>query len=437
MSTTVTSSESSDGVNLAPGAVKVSPRHETAQPLTQVPFNRLLKYFLRLGTTGFGGPIAVVGYMQRDLVDQRRWISEDDFLDGVALGQTLPGPLAAQVAMWIGYLRRGTFGAFAIAVAFIVPSFLMVTVMAVFYTHFSAQLVVRKLFMGVSPAVLAIMGITAYKLLKITDGRDRRAWAISAVVAAVTIGTGNEPIYLIIIAGLLMIAVDARPGRGWWGRLRSRRAQTQLQRANGNGSTPSRLPALSAAPLLGLGAVATTSKLTSLALFFFKTGAVTFGFGLAVVPVMRSGVIDHYHWLNSAQFLNAIAIGLITPGPVVITATFIGYLVAGPMGAIVATVAIFTPIYLAIIIPGRLFIRYRDNKQVRAFVKGATAATAGALIGMVLVLPTQAGLHGAKQIIGAVVMTSIAVGLLLRFKKLPEMYLVLAFAGLGLLLPPG
>src|SRR6266581_8418766 len=171
----------------------------------------VLRYFLRLGTLGFGGPIAVVGYMQRDLVEQRRWMTKQDFLDGVALGQTMPGPLAAQVAMWAGYLRRGAPGAAATAAAFIIPSFLMVTAVAVLYVHYAGLRVVQSLFYGIAPAVMAIIAIAAYKLIRLTDGTDWRAWAISAVVFTVTATTGQEPIYLIIGAGLLMIILDARP----------------------------------------------------------------------------------------------------------------------------------------------------------------------------------------------------------------------------------
>lgn len=177
----------------------------------QAGFAALLRYFLRLATTGFGGPIVVVGYMQRDLVEQRGWIGKQGFLNGVALGQTMPGPLAAQVAMWAGYLRRGALGATATAAVFIIPSFLMVTAVATLYVHYAGLPAVQSLFYGIAPAVMAIMAIAAWKLVRLTDGRDWRAWAISAVVFAVTALTGQEPVYLIVGAGLLMIALDARP----------------------------------------------------------------------------------------------------------------------------------------------------------------------------------------------------------------------------------
>lgn len=395
-------------------------------PSKTVSLKMYIRYFLHLGAVGWGGPIAVVGYMQRDLVERRRWISEQDFLDGVAIAQILPGPLAAQVAMWVGYLKRGALGALAVAAAFIAPSFLFVFVVAGFYAHYSGLPLIISMFEGIMPVVMGVMSLSCYKLLRVTDGKDRRAWAISAVVFAVSLATDSEPIYLILGAGVLMIFVDARPTAGWW-RLPPKRTP-QLE------NSAHRMPGL-AAPVLGLGGLASASggKLVSLGLFFFKAGAVTFGFGLAILPVLKTGAIDHYHWLNSTQFFDAIAIGLATPGPAVISATFIGYLVAGPVGAIVATIAVFTPIYLAIAIPGRLFVRIRDNRQVRAFVLGATAATAGALFGVIIGLLRDLQLKGLRTDIGFGVMAVVTVVLLLRFKKLNELFIIVAAGGFGML----
>ncbi|WP_326847321.1 chromate efflux transporter [Streptomyces kaniharaensis] len=398
----------------SPSAFHGIPDDEAPSVPTPVPaadgagFTAVLRYFLRLGTWGFGGPIAVVGYMQRDLVEQRGWIARQDFLDGVALGQTMPGPLAAQVAMWVGYLKRGALGAAATALAFIGPSFLMVSAVAAVYSHYSGLSVVQSLFYGIAPAVMAIIAIAAYKLLRLTNTKDWRAWTISAVVFAVTATTGREPIYLIVGAGLLLILLDARPALRW---------PRFGNRLNGIGPLP-----------LALGTLGTGGTLTSLGLFFLKTGALVFGSGLAIVPLLREGVVTQHHWLTQAQFLDAVAMGLITPGPVVITAGFIGYLVAGPTGALVATVAIFTPIYLGVVIPGRWFVRHRDNHQVKAFVTGATAAAAGALAGAVVVL--------TRQAVTDLPTTAIALatlGLLWRF-KIPEPYVVLTAGALGLAL---
>jgi len=383
-----------------------------------VGFGRILRYFLKLGTIGFGGPIATVGYMQRDLVEQRAWIDRRSFLDGVALGQTMPGPLAAQVAMWVGYLRRGPLGAAAVAAAFVAPSFLMVVVVGAIYARYSGLPVVQSLFYGIAPAVMAIITIAAVKLVRMTDGRDWRLWIITALIFALTAITGTEPILVIIGAGLVMILLDARPS------LRRRRPR-DIPESDGE-EQPNPKPAIPM--ILGLGTLAGASTLTALGLFFLKSGAIVFGSGLAIVPFLRDGVVAQHHWLTDGQFLDAVAMGLITPGPVVITAGFIGYLVAGLPGAIVASVAIFTPIYLGVVVPGRWFLRHRDNPQIRAFVSGATAAAAGALSGAVVVLTRQAVTDWTTAAIG---LTTLA--LLWRF-KIQEPYVVLAAGTLGILL---
>jgi len=390
--------------------------------------SRLVRYFLVLGSTGFGGPIATVGYMQRDLVEQRGWLDRQEFLNGVALGQTMPGPLAAQVTMWVGFLQRGALGALAVSLAFIAPSFLFVLAVAVLYAHFSGLPVVQAVFYGVAPGVMAIIAIAAYKLAKLTNRRDLRLWAISACLAIVTAVTGAEIAVLFLAAGLLMIVLDAPPAF-----LRRRRPPALPALA---------LPALLALPArpgrtattvaartaAALGALAGGGTLVALALFFLKTGAFTFGSGLAIVPFLREGVVTQHHWLDDRQFLDAVAMGLITPGPVVITATFIGYLTAGYAGAVVATVAIFIPIYLGVVLPGRWFVRHKDNPQVKAFVKGATAAAAGALTGATVVLIRQVVVDLTTLAIGVVTLA-----VLLRF-KVKEPYVVLACAAAGIAL---
>ncbi|MGI5240457.1 chromate efflux transporter [Dactylosporangium sp. CA-139066] len=382
-----------------------------------VPQRTFLGYFLGLGTWGFGGPIATVGYMQRDLVERRAWLSRRDFLDGVALGQSMPGPLAAQVVMWLGYLRGGTIGALVTAATFIAPSFLLVLAVAIAYAHYQGLPVVQALFHGIAPAVMAIIAVAAYKLARMTNHRDLRLWAISMVVAVVTALTGAEIALLFIAAGLIMIILDAPPRR--------------LHR-------PTRAAAVAVpglGPLAGRGlagkalaAAAGGGTVLALGWFFLKAGAFIFGSGLAIVPFLREGVVHQHHWLTDSQFLDAVAMGLITPGPVVITATFIGYLVAGWQGAIVATVAIFIPIFLGVVVPGRWFIRHRGNPQIRAFVKGATAAAAGAIAGAVVVLSRQTITDWPSAAIAV-----IALGLLLKWKvKEPILVGLGAAAGLAL-----
>jgi chromate transporter len=378
----------------------------------QVSFRKFLRYFLWLGTFGFGGPIAAVGYMQRDLVEQRKWVDKQDFLNGVALGQTMPGPLAAQVTMWVGYLRRGALGALMTAAPFILPSFLAVIGIAFLYVRYEGLEWVQALFYGIGPGVMAIIAIAAVKLARLTNGRDARLWVISAIIMVITVLTGAEIALLFIAAGLLMILWDAPP-----------RFLRRFLPGGGVG--------LFAFPLLAPGLVLGTAALgtqVALFLFFLKAGAFIFGSGLAVVPFLREGVVNQHQWLTERQFLDAVAMGLITPGPVVITAAFIGYLVGGFLGAMISTVAIFTPIYLGVVIPGRWFIRHRDNPQLQAFVKGATAAAAGAIGGATIVLTQQAVVD-----IPTVVIALVSLALLWRFKaKEPIIVLLAAIAGLVL-----
>jgi chromate transporter len=387
-------------------------------------FASFVRYFLGLGTWGFGGPIATVGYMQRDLVERRNWMTRADFVDGVALGQTMPGPLAAQVAMWVGYLRRGTFGALAIAAAFIMPSFLLVLTVAAIYARYSGLPIVQSLFYGIAPVVIAIIAVAAWKLAKLTNKKDRRLWGISVVLMLTTAISGAEIAYLFIAAGLLMLLWDAPP----------KRPRLRRNRSPGPETPPAATRALAAPAALTaatpslVALAASGGTLVALGLFFAKAGAFIFGSGLAIVPFLREGVVVQHHWLTSGQFLDAIAMGLITPGPVVITATFIGYLVGGMAGAVVATVAIFIPIYLGVVIPGRWFIRHRANRQVKAFVSGATAAAAGAIAGAVTVLARQAITDWKTALLAAA-----ALILLLKL-KIKEPYLVALGAVAGIIL---
>ena len=373
---------------------------------------RLLLYYLGLGTWGFGGPIAAVGYMQRDLVEQRGWIERDAFVDGVALGQMMPGPLAAQVTMWVGYLEGGPFGALATAAMFILPSFLGVLTTAILYARYEGLSVVQDLFYGIAPGVMAIIAIAAIKLARLTNRSDRRLWTISAALGVVTAATGAEIALLFVAAGFLVLLLDAPPK---WLR---------------KGTVPAALPVLPVLAAHGPWVVAngSTGTAVALGLFFCKAGAFIFGSGLAIVPFLREGVVHQHHWLTERQFLDAVAMGLISPGPVVITATFIGYLVAGVTGAVVATIAIFTPIYLGVVIPGRWFIRHRDKPQMRAFVKGATAAAAGAIGGATVVL-TRGAVIDVKT--AAIALTALL--LLWRF-KIKEPYIVLLAGSAGLIL---
>src|SRR6184192_56887 len=279
----------------------------------------LLVYFLRLGTLGFGGPIALAGHMQKDLVEERRWVSKQDYLEGLAFSQLSPGPLAAQLAMYLGWLRAGAIGATLVGIAFILPSFLMALALAALYVHFGSLPWIQGMFYGIGAAVIAIIARSAIKLVRGTVGKDWLLWTIFAALAITTAWTQSEIVWIFILCGVVAMLVKAPPV--------AMRAQSMT------------LPAMVSPLLTGIHGVATVATVGILFVFFLKAGAFVFGSGLAIVPFLYGGVVVKFHWLTERQFVDAVAIAMITPGPVVITAAFIGYLVAGPLGAIVAAAA--------------------------------------------------------------------------------------------------
>ena len=370
----------------------------------------LVRYFLRLGGLGFGGPIALVGYMQRDLVEERRWFSEQEFQQAMAVGQMMPGPLAAQVAMWFGYLQAGVRGAIAVSLPFVVPPFLIVTAVAIFYAEYGGLDWVHAIFRGVGPAVIAIIAIAAYKLARSTNKTDPVLWAIGLILCAVTVIAGAEIAWLFVAASIFGAIY-------YGGGLPRLRAATSV----------SPLPLMAA--VKGFAWTGSGTSLGSLGAFFFQAGLFTFGSGLAMVPFLHAGLVDEHHWLTEQQFVDAVAMGLISPGPVVIMATFAGYLVYGIIGAVVATFLVFFPAWLLVVIPGPLIRRHEHHPRLLGFAKGATAAAAGAIAGAAIVI--------AEDIIDdqwSVLIALAALAALLQKKvKVGEPVLVAAAAVLGLI----
>jgi chromate transporter len=336
-------------------------------------------YFLRLGALGFGGPIALAGYMKRDLEEERHWVTRDEYQDGLAIAQTMPGPLAAQLAMWIGFIRYGVLGATLTGVLFVLPPFLIVLAVAALYVRLQGLPVIQALFYGIGPAAIAIIALAAWRLAKGTNARDPKLWATSAVLMLVTIVTQAELAWLFIVAGFLGILIYAPP----W-----KQATTPRPRVAAFIPIP-------VAKVVLLTASLTAGSLVTLTLFFLKASAFTFGSGLAIVPFLHEGVVVQHHWVGERQFLDAVAMGLITPGPVVIMATFVGYLAAGVAGAVLASFGVFAPVWVFNVVIGRIFLRHRQNPQVRAFVKGATAAAVGAIAGAAVILAQGGFLQGA------------------------------------------
>ena len=376
----------------------------TPRELTEVSLTRFAAYFLWIGTVGFGGPIALAGHMQQDLVDERGWVSKEDYVEGLALAQLAPGPLAAQLAIYLGYVQAGVLGATAVGVAFVLPSFLMVLALSAAYVRFGGLAWMQGMFYGIGAAVIGIITRSAFKLTKLTLGKDKLLWGIFAVLAISTAWTSQEIIWLFLLAGVVALLVK---------------------------SFPIRLPARSTvAFFFTVGAAGAGGSLLGLFFYFAKAGMFVFGSGLAVVPFLYGGVVQGHHWLTDRQFVDAVAVAMITPGPVVITVAFIGYLVAGLAGATAAALGIFLPVYLVVVLLAPSYKRWAKNPQLNAFVRGVTAAATGAIAGAVVVLARRS-VHDVPTIVIAIVTFAV----LFRW-KVPEPLLIACAAIAGLLLRP-
>ncbi len=369
----------------------------------------LSSYFLRLGAIGFGGPIALVGFMERDLVERRRWVSEDEFREGLALAQLAPGPLAAQLAIYVGWLRGRLTGATLVALAFIAPSFLMVLALSVVYVRYGGLPWIVAAFYGIGAAVIAIIVRSALRLARKTLSGDRLLWLVFGVNALVTAVTASEILWVLLASGLVALVV-----RGGLSELR-----------------PSVTARIIPVPVALASLTMTTGlpQLTHLFLFFAKASLVVFGSGLAVVPFLYGVVVQSEGWLNDRQFLDAVAVSMITPGPVVITVAFIGYLVSGAGGAVVSALGMFLPTYLVVVLLAPSFRRISRHAAARAFVAGVTAAATGAIAGAAYVLGRRALVDSTTVAIAAV-----AFLLLDRRLRVPEPVLILIAGAAGLLL---
>jgi chromate transporter len=383
-----------------------------ASELTQPTLRQFLLYFLHLGTLGFGGPIALAGNMQKDLVEERKWISSQEYVEGLAFSQLSPGPLAAQLAMYLGWVRAGSFGATLTGMVFVLPSFLMVMVLAALYVHYGTLPWIQGVFYGIGAAVIAIIARSAYKLVRSTLKKDWLLWTLFTALAITTAWKESEIVWLFLVCGLVSMFVKA-PSR-------FRAIPNAIPSVVGIGNL-----------VTGVHGVATAATLGTLFLFFLKAGAFVFGSGLAIVPFLYGGVVGQFHWLTERQFVDAVAVAMITPGPVVITAGFVGYLVAGPAGATLAALAVFVPPYLIVIAGAPYYRRFAKNLQVKAFVQGVTAAAVGAIAGAAFIL-------GRRSLVDLPTVSIAVVTFgLLSVKKVPEPLLILVAGAAGLLLFKG
>jgi chromate transporter len=339
---------------------------DSPTPAPRVRIRDLVLYYLRLGTVGFGGPVALCGQMERELVQERRWLTKDEMREAIAVCQSLPGPLAIQVGIFVSYLRGGFWGAWAGGWAFILPNFVIVSALGALYVHFGGLSLVTAIFYGVSPAVIALILHSCYRLAKL-GMEDWLQWVIVAVCFAVTVAVQGEVALLFVGAGIVGVL--------YYGILFRARAAS------------SSLPLLAVWPVgTSVAPAAQGSILSKLLLFFLKAGSLTFGSGLVIVPFLEKGLVQHTGWLDERQFLVAVAMGMLSPGPVVITATFVGYVVAGFWGAVISTIGIFLPSFLLVLIVAPILLRYRANSNVQGFVKGAYAAAIGTILGACVLL---------------------------------------------------
>lgn len=382
----------------------------TLQPVYTL--RKLIVYFFKLGYAGFGGPVALIGYMHRDLVEERKWIAEEEYKDGLALAQLAPGPLAAQLSIYLGYVHYRILGATLCGLAFVLPSFCMVVAIGIAYKMFGGLPWMQAIFYGVGAAVVGIITISSYKLTEKSIGKINiksfiekwLLWVFFLIAAIITIIKQREEVLLFVAAGMIYMFVKAPPK--WF----------------------KKSPVSNAVFLIGIGFWQFESNtLREIAWFFTKAGAFVFGSGLAIVPFLHGGMVNEYHRLNEHEFIDAVAVAMITPGPVVITVGFIGYLVAGFPGACVAALATFLPCYLFTILPAPYFKKYGKHLSIKAFVDGITAAVVGALAGSVIVIAIR-----TIQDIPTALIAIAAIVILLKTKKVKEPHILLIAALIGL-----
>ena len=373
----------------------------------------LVLYFLRLGLTGFGGPVALASYMRRDLVEGLRWLGPDEYDEGLAIATACPGPLAYQLGVYCGFLLHGLTGALLVAIAFAAAPFLIVVTVAALYVHFGSSWVLKGIFYGVGPAVIALIIRSCWDLGRKTLRAEWLAFAFAAAACAITIILQKELTVLFLTAGALGIVVFYKPDKG--GPI----AAGSSHRDNGNVKLSSLIP---------LPAFYHTVPLPDIFWFFFKTGFLVFGSGLVVVPFLKAYVVDQYHWLSNQAFLDAVAVGIVSPGPVVITATFVGYLTHRMDGALVATAGMFAPSLIFVLIGTPIIRKYRSNGRVQGFIRGITVAVVGVLVGTSF-LVARSSIHDWLSL-GLLVL---ALGIIWSKWKVPDQMLVGAGALIGLI----
>lgn len=352
--------------------------------------------------------------MQRDMIEQKGWLTEEEYKEGLALAQLAPGPLAAQLGIYSGFVHYGFLGATLTGLAFVLPSFIMVVLLGMAYQLYGGLAWMQAVFYGVGAAVIGVIVMSAYKLtVKSISKFELRAmkskwvlWLFYVAGIVVTVITQREEILFFLVCGILYMVIKA--------------PQSCIKR-------PSTLPA---GILMSTGSWNYEGNtLQEIGWFFAKAGSFVFGTGLAIVPFLHGGVVKEFGWLTESQFVDSVVVAMITPGPVVITVGFIGYLVAGFPGAYVAALATFLPCYVFTVALAPSFKKIAKNTSIKAFVDGITAAVIGALVGSVIVIGTRS--------INDIPTALIAIGSILALiyiKKLQEPYIIGLAAIIGLLI---
>lgn len=375
------------------------------------------RYFLILGATGFGGPVALANYIRRDLAERRGWLTDEEYERGLAIATACPGPLAYQLGVYCGYITHGVLGGILVALSFAFAPFVLVTAVAAVYVQYAASDWIRGLFYGIGPVVVGLILKASWNLGTKTLKRERLAWLVAGVALAITVLLQRELIALFLAAGILGIFIFKPPPK----------APSTVE-----SSPPAQRVGAHAAPLLlALVPAAAPGAATALFVFFFRTGLLVFGSGLVVVSFVKAYVVDQYHWMNDRTFLDAVAIGMVSPGPVVITATFVGYVVAGVTGALAATVGIFLPSVLFTVAGTPLLLRYRNHRQVQGFVRGVTVAVVGVLAGTTYLVARPV----IRDALTALVLLAVLLAPRLR-KGIPDQVLVALGAVIGLIAYP-
>lgn len=367
----------------------------------------LVRFFLKLGSLGFGGPIALIGYMQQHLIEQKKWFNKQDYLEGLTLAQLCPGPLSTQLAIYFGWLKGRILGASLIAIAFILPSFLIVTALAAAYKHFGNLSHIQGILHGIGASVIAIIFRSTISLIKLVMTRSLIMWGIFCISILFSLLASSKLIWVFILSGLITMLINCYP------KLKNN--------ATIVGFTP-----FFTWHTISLLTAFSNSLLLKISIYFFCAGAFVFGSGLAIVPFLHSGVVEQYHWLTEKQFIDAVAVAMITPGPLLIIVAFIGYFVSGLPGGIIATISIFAPCYLLVIILTPRYKQIINNQFIKPFIKGVTTATVGALAGSTLILSTHA-VFDTKSL--SILLATLII--LFTTKKIPDLIIIVTAGLIG------